>query len=91
MIQETSVNKTTSGLRPKMVLLSCGFIIRIHIRTEVFVSTRSVGNGHFDNFNLGITKRSVIPENPVFPNPVLPKTYVVKGWEIPSSVYICTT
>ena len=28
------------------------------------------------NFNLGIAKLSVIPENPLFPNPVLPKTSV---------------
>ena len=29
-----------------------------------------------ENFNLGIVKISVIPENQVFPNPVLPKTSV---------------
>ena len=29
-----------------------------------------------ENFNLGIAKMSVIPENPLFPNPVLPKTSV---------------
>ena len=28
------------------------------------------------NLNLGIAKMSVIPENPLFPNPVLPKTSV---------------
>ena len=28
------------------------------------------------NFNLGIAKMSVIPENPLFPNPLLPKTSV---------------
>ena len=30
-----------------------------------------------ENFNLGIAKMSVISENPVFPNPVLPKTTVL--------------
>ena len=29
-----------------------------------------------ENFNLGMAKMSVIPENPLFPNPVLPKTTV---------------
>ena len=29
------------------------------------------------NFNLGIAKMSVIPENQLFPNPVLPKTSVL--------------
>ena len=28
------------------------------------------------NFNLGIAEMSIIPKNPVFPNPVLPKTSV---------------
>ena len=63
------------------------------VDTEVFGSTGSVGDGHFvrysrksvtldffnGNFNLGIAKISVIPENPVFPNPVLPKTSVNGG------------
>ena len=30
-------------------------------------------------FNLGIAKTSVTPENPLFPNPVLPKTSVYSG------------
>ena len=32
-----------------------------------------------ENFNLGITEMSVTPENPLFPNPVLPKTSVCGG------------
>ena len=30
-----------------------------------------------ENLNLGIVKMSVTPENPLFPNPVLPKTSVL--------------
>ena len=30
------------------------------------------------NFNLGIAKMSAIPKNPIFPNPVLPKTSVLR-------------
>ena len=34
------------------------------------------GNPLLWALNLGIVKMSVIPENPLFPNPVLPKTSV---------------
>ena len=39
-----------------------------------------------ENFNLGIAKMSVIPENPLFPNPVLPKNSVT-NYAIITEVY----
>ena len=46
--------------------------------TEVFGSYGSVvWTFLLQNINLGIAKMSVIPENPLFPNPVIPKTSVL--------------
>ena len=41
-----------------------------------------------ENFNFGIAKMSLIPENPLFPNAVLPKTSV---YFAPSGVIACHT
>ena len=65
--------------------------------TEVFGSNGSVGDGHFVSysrksvtlgffnakFQFGVAEMSVIPENPLFPNPLLPKTSVVTTGEDP--------
>ena len=38
------------------------------------------------NFNLGIAKMSVIPENLLFPHPVLPKTSVIASQQMRGTI-----
>ena len=43
-----------------------------------------------ENLNLGIAKMSVIPEYPLFPNPVIPKTTIQRFSGVPKTSVLYT-
>ena len=80
---QIAVKKRERDIRMNFLQLTNHLIFAHHLRTEVFGSNGSVGDGRFVRYSrksvtLGFFNGQNVrySENPLFPNPVLPKTSV---------------